>query len=310
MLELRETLTRGLKTRLFIRTLDGSIVHISKLYGTVVHSVVFGRGLVEYLLDSLQGVFELYEVVYSGFSLKTLVYELPSFKQVGEYGEVPAGFSSGYSFIDRLVAELGSYRGFWARVLCNTPRQSLDYYVVDTLARSAIGYSLYSRVRELLQESSREYTGFVLGVLVRGFLDTGLSLLTSTGDYCSQAEHAERASWTGTRLVLGDGRYLFVVEAEKRWGPVNPDIIVEYSGRRVLIECKTGPPKTWLSKALKQAVLYRRMGKAVLVTPRSLSTEEIETLSKYYNVVIKCSPENTVDCTRQLHETLQSIVNQ
>lgn len=308
MLELRESLIRGLKTRLFVKTQNGSIVHISKLYGKAVRSVVFGKGFIEYFLDSPQGVLELYEVVYSGFSLKTLVYELTGLKPVGEYSEVPKEFSSGYPFIDRLVAELGGYRGFWARVLCNISRQSLDYYVVDALSRGAIGYSLHSRVRELLQESSREYTGFVLGALVMGFLNMGLLLLTSTGDYCSSAEQAERVSWTGTRLILGDGKDVFVIEVEKRMGPVNPDILVEYSGKQVLIECKTGPPKTWFSKALKQAVLYRGVGRALLVTPRLLSTEETGALSKYYDAVINCSPEKISECIRQLHEILQGLV--
>lgn len=88
-------------------------------------------------------------------------------------------------------------------------------------------------------------------------------------------------------------------------GAVNPDIIVERNGTRAVVERKTGP-QTWLFKAVKQAMLYREVGKPVLVASRPLGSSELVYLSRYHHAVITCTPDNNLDCRKRLLEVLEA----
>lgn len=309
MLVLRESLIRGFKTRFFVEGAEGTLVHVSKFHGTVVRSVVFGRGFVEYLLEDPRSTSAFYEVTFTNTSLRTAVYSPLNFELVREFDNAPPGLSSGFPFIDRIVSELAMYRHFWARTLCCTRDHGLRFYTVDVLARGAIGQAIYGRVKELFQESSREYTGFVLGAIVSGLVRKGFKV-SHTGNHCSSAEHAEPVSWTGTKIILSNDKSSVIIDVERRLGLANPDILIEHDGRRVLLECKTGPPKTWLSKAIKQGRIYGELGSAILVTSKHLGETELKMLGELYSAVIECSPINADKCIIQLVNFLAEELKQ
>lgn len=308
MLYLRESLTRGFKSRFFAKSLDGAVVHLSRLYGKAVRSVVFGRGFVEYSLDNPQGVLEIYEVSFSEGLIKTIVYDPTSLKSLGELRELPQNLSSGFSLVDRVAGELGGYRRYWSRVLCGLQDFATSFYVVDAMARGAVGQALYGRVKELLQESSREYVGFALAALVTALLNRGFKIEETREGFCFSAMEAEPVSWKGARVTLSDGESRLVLVTERRLGVANPDIAVDLIGQLVLFECKTGPPKTWLPKAVKQAKVYKSIGPAFLLTPNQLGEQEYRLLSEHYYAAVECSPTSSDSCVDELGRLLSTVL--
>ncbi|MEM4062256.1 MAG: hypothetical protein QXY11_05305 [Desulfurococcaceae archaeon] len=308
---LREGGTRSFKRRYFVETSGVVATHVSSLHGGLVRSIIFDKGSVEYYLEPVPEVLRVYEVVFSGEVTDVVVYEVSSagLKQVGKTSLSRLRISSGFTAVDRLVREAFAYRCTWTSVLCGSMSGSVDYYAVDMLARGAVNYTLYRRLKEQVLELSREYTGFTLALLVNSVRRAGFNRMYTQGDFCSRALQAEPVSWRSTKVVLSSMNKTVEIEVEKRIGALNPDVYVKINGRSMIVECKTGPPKAWLSKAIKQAKLYREHTDLVfLITPRPLPKDLENNLTQYYSMVLYCSPDNAEKCSETLAETILHFI--
>jgi len=88
---------------------------------------------------------------------------------------------------------------------------------------------------------------------------------------------------------------------------IKPDILIETPTHRVIIECKQGPTKTWLEKAVKQSKKYRIIGdRLVLVTPRTLSEHEITLLKTHYDEVIHALTPHNIEHKKHTYKELHT----
>lgn len=303
----REEQSKSSKTRVFARTSSDKVVHVSVLLGSSVRDIVFNGGGVEYYVLCGQEPSELYYITLSGTLVKTVRYKCSSgvLELVSEEPGISQGVSSGVKAVDDLVRDIVEYRKTWASKLCSTPTQVVEYYGIELMAEHALQYVLSRRLKELYLKASSEYTGFILGLLLEAFSTMGFSVRHTCTGACSSASLAEQVKWKGAKLVLEKEGTTAIVEVEKRLGQANPDIYVVLPGKKVVIECKVGPPKTWIKKALKQAKLYKQLAPVVLLlTPRQLSTDEQKLLENAYSYVHTCSPASSRNCLEALLSTI------
>jgi len=177
------------------------------------------------------------------------------------------------------------------------------------LARGAVNYTLYRRLKEQVLELSREYIGFTLALLVNSVRRAGFNRMYAQGDFCFRALQAEPVSWRSTKVVLSSMNKTVEIEVERRIGSLNPDVYVKINGRSMIVECKTGPPKAWLSKAIKQAKLYRdHTDLFFFLTPRPLPKDLENNLTQYYSTVLFFCSGYPEKCSETLAETILHFI--
>ncbi|MGC8982899.1 MAG: hypothetical protein ACP5KA_03995 [Desulfurococcaceae archaeon] len=303
---LREVTSRSYKTRLFVAAEPGPPMHISRLYGTVVKEISLSEGVVEYSVEP-EAPLVVYEVFLDGGAAGCRMYRLSTsgLEPVEAFDGIPH-VTSGYRAVDKAVEEAHEYRSYWSQKLCGTPEGPRSFYRAQLAASGALNYALYKRLKELWLESSREYTVFVFAVVLEALQASGCTVEAVGREICEQALSAESANPRGLSAVLNCGGARAVVEVEKRVGRAHPDIFAKTGRRAVIVECKHGPPKTWLAKALRQAAFYKELGEVlVLATPRGPARGEVDAIKQYYDVV-ECSPRNADFCIERFKSIFKS----
>lgn len=311
IIALRETDTPNYTSRIYVRY--GNLekpVHISSLYGSALREVIIQGGNVEYLLDvSKIRELDIYEVVRSHEVLHVNRYQLVDgcLKQLDRHCTI-AEASTGNEKLDELVSEVVKYRAFWSTKLCKTSKNTLKAYDAVLKARVALSYYLFKRLKEAWTAYSNEYLGFAY-VLVhsvlgeRGFVPVKAQL----EEICDFAKHVDEPRWKKMVVNYINNGLNVSISLERRLGRVVPDLLIATPRGNIVIECKQGPPATWLNKAVKQAKGYKSLISAVLVllTSRNLSLHEREGLLKHYDYVVDgCVVENYDVCKSKLVQIL------
>jgi hypothetical protein len=290
----------------FLKTSSGECVHVSTLL-SALSGVEYAGEFTEYTLNlsALGGRHVDLCVVSKEEGCAGGVFRVDlSAQRVHYAGRVDSvrELSTGFKRLDTLVREICELRRAWSSVLCACPSSAVECYEAFLKARVAHVYSLYRRVKEAWLEYSQEYLGFTYGLVHSALLE--YCRLVSThglGEICQRACRSESVEWRGVVADYRCGETLLRVYLEKMISGVKPDILLETPSRRILIECKQGPVKTWLVKAVKQAKRYRALSSyTVLLTPRALSSEELSVLRQHYDIVVEgCTVENS-ECRSRL----------
>lgn len=285
-------------------------VHISSLYGNALREVIIQGGNVEYLLDTNR-VRELgvYEIIYSRKALYVKCYQLVNGHLRHFDGHCTiVDISTGNGKLDGLVGEVVKYRAFWSTKLCKTLADTLKAYDAVLKARIALNYFLFRRLKEAWAAYSNEYLKFAYVLVHNTLRERGLvPVKTQLEEICNFAELIDKSEWRGIVVNYVDNGLNSSISLERRVGRVVPDLLVTTPRGSTVIECKQGPPVTWLTKAIKQAKGYKSLIPAVLVllTPQSLSLQEREILLKHYNYIVDgCTVKNYSICKDTLAHIL------
>jgi len=222
------------------------------------------------------------------------------------HGECADYVSTGFSKIDILVENIVNLRRSWCTSLCNCTEKSIKYYEVFLKARIAHAYSFYKRVKDAWLEYSREYLGFVFWVLDSVLRDfCRVTRIRGLSNACRRACSSESIEWSNLVAEYECNKRSLKVYLERMISGIKPDILVEIPTHRVVIECKQGPAKTWLEKAIKQSKKYRDIGdRLVLVTPRTLSEREITLLKTHYDEVIHTFTPHNIERKKYIYREL------
>jgi len=216
--------------------------------------------------------------------------------------------STGFPRIDVLVESIVSLRSAWCTSLCNCPERSVKYYEVFLKAKVAHAYSFYKRVKDAWLEYAQEYLGFVYWLLDSVLREhCQLTSIRGLSDVCKRACSSESVEWRNLVAEYKCRERPLRVYLERMISGIKPDILVETLSHRAIIECKQGPPRTWLEKAVKQSKKYRNISDhVVLVTSQTLSKHEITLLKAHYDEVIHtCTPQNR-ECREHIFRELYS----
>ena len=291
-----------------------SFVHVSSLLGALV-GVEYTGEFTEYTLNLAALRSPRLEVVAASRSEGCLceVYTVDAETGRVEYSgslSTCRGLSTGSQRLDALVRDISELRRAWCSSLCECPERAVECYEVFLKARVAHTYNLYRRVKEAWLEYSQEYLGFVYG-LVHSALLEHCRVVSAEGlrSVCERACRAESSEWRSVVVEYACRGGSVRVYLERMISGVRPDLLVERGPRRLLIECKQGPTKTWLAKAAKQAKKYRVLSsQLVLATPRALTEQELNTVKQHYDTVIsECTPSNQ-DCREKLLGELLTVL--
>lgn len=318
-LVLREISIRNLKTRMFIRldTMQRP-VHLSTLRSSILKDIIFHGGYIDYTLSKrgLRGsttIAEVYEVIRDLDFLYTEQYKVTD-KGV-EYAErfnEPPLLSSGAPLVDKLAEEISKYRSHWTSVICNSPRLPVMYYESFLKADIGLQYNIFYRIKEAWIELSNEYLGFVLSIIHESLIKGNLipRSVESTKSMCTYVNEADSIKWKGLSFIYAHGDKAVNLVLEQMINGVTPDVLISGPGGKIIVECKQGPSKTWLSKAIKQAKKYQQFTrKLILITPVNLDKEVQIELSRYYTEVIdNCNLKNIELCRNRLKNTLENKV--
>lgn len=308
----REENTNHIKSRFFIKTTTGEKpVHLSALRGNIVREIIFNKGRVEYVLNKslVTGPVELYEAVLLGNNSYTSTYKLQGdrVEYLGRNSNPPQ-VSSGYLKVDELVDEIVSYRRIWSSVICGEIDSSIEYYRVFLTADLGLNYALFRRLKEAWLELSSEYIGFMFSLIHSLLRDSGFKVVDEGPllNKCSMVHGSLSVTWRNTVVDYANQSSNYKVAAERMINGVTPDLVISSSSMKIVIECKQGPPKTWLLKAIKQAKRYRELAqRLILVTNKKLNSDEHIELSKYYDGVIdECNGEKYYECMNMLKEII------
>jgi hypothetical protein len=294
--------------------ISGKYVHVSSLH-RILESVEYAGESVKYTLNlsalgtncvnilvarrSVNCVYEEYRV-----DLRTQRVEYLSSKNSA------FEFSTGYSRLDSLVGDISNLRRAWCTSICECSISSVKCYEVFLKARVARIYNLYKRVKEAWLEYSQEYLGFIYGLVDSALREyCTVTHARGLGEVCMRANRAESTSWSSVVVEYECRDKPLRVYLEKMINGVKPDLIIESGPHRLLIECKQGPAKTWLVKATKQAKKYRTISnQLVLVTPRALGEQDLNTLRQHYDTVISECTAPGLNCKARLHEEVAKII--
>ncbi len=298
----------------FLKTNSGEYIHVSALL-RVLSGVEYTGEFTEYILNlSTLGSKHIDLCVVSrGDECTGMVFriDLPT-QRVHHVGRVDSirELSTGFKRLDTLIREICELRRVWSNVLCTCPNSAVNCYEVFLKARVAHMYSFYRRIKEAWLEYSQEYLGFTYGLLHDTLLEYCRPMsIHGLKEICQRACRSGSVEWRGVIAEYKCGETPLRVYLERMISGIKPDVLLETPSRRILIECKQGPVKTWLVKAVKQAKKYRTLSNyTVLLTPRSLSSEELNVLRKYYDLVIEeCIVENS-ECKSRLRRGVLGIL--
>ncbi|MEM2025255.1 MAG: hypothetical protein QXW94_03090 [Desulfurococcaceae archaeon] len=310
------------KTRLFTKYEDlGQPTHISHLYETgALREVMFRGDRVEYLIDTESLVKRntiIYEYTYNNGLLYVELYRLGRNGEIYHLGRIGQAHeaSTGYTNIDKLVDEISMYRSKWSTLICMSDENFIHFYNSFLKADAALDYYLFKRIKGVWQELSLEYVGFVYALIHEILTESGCKILENDHleGVCTSISEANKASWRGINIEYNCSGICLRVKLESRAGSVSPDIELDFHGGiKILIECKQGPPKTWINKAIKQALKYSGSGlKSALVTFRHLSDEQFSELSKHYSYVVdQCSFCNQGKCKKVLGHIIDGVLKE
>lgn len=311
----KEENTHCFKSRYFVKFVDkGSLIHISALPRKTIREVVFDKGNIEYVIDrgKLPRVVEIYEIALINSKPRILLYRIDNDKiEVSRKAEFPHMFSSGFPTIDRLVSEVKSYRRIWSKILCNGLDHCVDLYGVFLSADLSLIYALFHRLKEAWLELSNEYVGFVFSLVHTALKELELDAVNKEvlSEKCNLIEKYQNIYWRSTSIRYSKPNSNLEVSVERMISGVTPDLIISTNNKKIVIECKQGPPKNWFAKSIKQAKKYREIAQQlILITSRKLDEGEQRELSKHYNYVIdQCNGENYVTCRNKIKN---AILNQ
>jgi len=287
-------------TVIFLRTSSKDWVYVSALFSALC-GVEYTGEFIEYTLNlSALGdrCIDLC-VVNKSKRCTCEVFRVDSLtRKVYYLGELDCtkSLSTGFTWLDAVVKEVCDLRRAWSSVLCSCLTSIVDCYEVFLKARIGHTFSLYRRVKEAWLEYSREYLGFTFSLVHSTLLEyCELTGVYGLREICEGACRAESVEWSNVVVEYKCGDTPIKVYLEKMISGIRPDMLVETPKRRVLIECKQGPVKTWLVKAIKQAKKYRALSNyTILLTPRALSSEELSVLRQHYDIVIEgCTVESS-----------------
>jgi len=214
--------------------------------------------------------------------------------------------STGFPRIDALIESIAVLRRSWCIPICKCPERSIKYYEAFLKAKVAHIYSFYKRIKDAWLEYAQEYLGFIYWVL-DSVLREHCQIINTRGlsDICKRACSSESIEWRNLIVEYDCREKSIRVYLERMLNGVKPDILVETLNKRIAIECKQGPIKTWLKKAIKQAEKYKALfDTCILITPQLLSESDIIVLKQQYDIVVdKCTTEN-LECRKALHQVL------
>jgi hypothetical protein len=215
--------------------------------------------------------------------------------------------------VDELVDEIISYRRIWSSLICNELDSGIEYYRVFLSADLGLNYSLFRRLKEAWLELSNEYIGFVFSLIHCLLRDSGFKVVDEEPllNKCSMVHRSQSVTWRNTIIDYANQSSNFKVYAERMINGVTPDLVISSNNMKIVIECKQGPPKTWLLKATKQARKYRELAQLlILVTSRKLDSDEHIELSKYYDDIIdECNGEKYYECMNILKQIILSSLS-
>jgi hypothetical protein len=315
---LREVERDNRVVRVFVKTPElRDLIHASALTRVLKLEVVFERGIVEYSfkLNQVSKPLEIYgfTIDLSGFRVQCYRLEDSGLYEV-RVDPRSIRVSSGFPRVDRVVDEISAYRGLWSGVLCGSRVQSLFNYDLILKARYALNYALFRRIKEAWLEYASEYNAFIYSIIHSVLLEKGfnptLEGLECIRGKCSEVEYSKSVDWRGVRLpYISDSRRLYVL-LERMINGSQPDILLSSSSVQLVVECKQGAPKTWLSKAIKQARRYRKYADIlVLVASSGLTSSDYEYLSGSYDYVVdECNYKNYTLCRTLLSSIVGNAI--
>jgi hypothetical protein len=317
--DLRENFSRGFKRVYFARRCsDRDFVHVSTLVVRVGGGFTVDRGGVEYRLNlpALGDCVEVFELDVKQSGVVTRLYRVLG-DVINELALDPltARFTSGFPKVDKAVDEIVEYRALWCKTLCRTCEASATTYRLLLLSRLGSNYALYRRMKEAWLEYSNEYHAYIYALIHSSLGERGFKLSSSSQELlverCRDACMGESIDWSRLSLDYEGVGGPVLVQFERGLGASKPDILVIHGSRQVVFECKQGPPKTWASKALKQAQKYRKYADTlILVTPRRLQSTEYEALNKHYDYVVdECNYRNTELCRAVISSIVGNVIN-
>lgn len=313
LISFHEQVEENIKVRLF--TKRGNLphpTHISRLYEEgLIRAIIFRGNRVDYLVDRerFRGVNTIiYEYTYNGGLLYVELYEMidDDIKYLGKLGYAQK-VSSGSPALDRLATEASTYRSMWSSAICSKDYQLMLFYEAFLKAEISLEYYLFRRLKGAWRELSREYAGYVYAIVHKVLEELGYKLQEPTciSSICKSVSGAGKIYWGGFKAdYRRDGSKISVM-LERPIGSAVPDLTLEMDkGKKILIECKQGPPKVWISKAIKQALKYSKFtSSTVLVTFRHLGKSLVTELSNYYShVVDRCDFSSEDTCKAKLSD--------
>jgi len=316
---LREVERDNRVVRVFVKTPElRDLIHASALTRVLKLEVVFEHGIVEYSfkLSQVSKPLEIYGFTIDLSGFRVQCYRLGD-SELYEVRVDPRSIrvSSGFPRVDRVVDEISAYRGLWSEVLCGSRGQSLFNYDLLLKARYALNYALFRRIKEAWLEYASEYNAFIYSIIHSVLLEKGfnptLEGLECIRGKCSEVEYSKSVDWRGVRLpYISDSKRLYVL-LERMINGSQPDILLSSSNIQLVIECKQGGPKTWLSKAVKQAGRYRKYANIiVLVTNHKLTSDDYEYLSGKYDYVLdECNYKDYTLCKTLLSRVVEYAIN-
>lgn len=315
---IRERNDKQFKSRVFIKHSGiTKPMHLSAFRGKNILEIVFSRGSIEYVLrkNSFSDSMELYDVSLASGELYTLIYRVQK-DRVESLGKmlIPPEASSGFSAVDKIVEEISLYRDIWSRILCADYNLNSTFYKVFLLADLGLNYSLFLRLKEAWLEFSNEYIGFILSLIHDILLKAGYKVANNEviNEKCSAVVNASSITWKGTNVnYVDNANHRVEIYIERMISGLTPDLLITNGNKRVVFECKQGPPKTWFNKAIKQAEKYRKIAQSILlITCRSLDPPYRSELLRYYDYVIdKCSWKNQEHCAGFLAQVMGLKLN-
>lgn len=316
-LYIREVDSEKYKCRVFIKTgEDKPPLHVSSFRNHGLIETIFENGGVVYTLDmnKLKQPLEVYvfSTGYNGPSVR--VYRVYK-NNIVEYSIEPRGIrvSSGFTRVDDIVEEIVAYRRAWSNTLCGGVDEHVLLYEVFLKAKIGLNYGLFRRIKEAWIEYSIEYLGYIYSLVHSLLIEKGYHLESGFEEVeriCRLVKSCSSVDWKGFSTLYKTGDRRIMVFLERMIGASKPDVLLSTSDKQVVVECKQGAPKTWVSKAIKQAVKYRRYANIlVLITNRRLNREDYEELSKQYDYILEdCSLRNTLLCKTLLVQILNNVL--
>lgn len=310
---LREKTHRDYKSRIFIGLSSmNKPVHISYMYGKSLREVIFNKGIVEYHVDSKtidSSNIEIYEIVYNSGSLYVDLYKVSESNELDHLGRMGKALyvSTGSDKVDKLIDEIVMYRKTWSSILCRIPNEPSEFYGAFLKADTALNYYLFKRLKDAWVELSGEYLGFIYALIHKILLGQGFKPVISLLDKCELISKASSISWFNTGIrYLKDNNSIEVL-LEHRIGGSKPDLLLRRQDTSIAIECKQGPYKVWLNKAIKQSKKYRGYGFIpVLVTSEKI--KNIDILSENYEYIVdQCNSQYEDYCTEMFSKILNGI---
>jgi len=279
-------------------------VHVSSLRNHGLVETIFENGRVEYTIDinALRQPLEAYVFSTGPAGPRITVYRVLG-SQVSEEstGVWDVRVSSGFPRVDDAVEETTAYRRKWCDVFCGGYGGVVAFYEALLKARIGLNYALFRRIKDVWVEQSNEYLGFVYSLIHSLLLEKGCNVEyggEKLRSICESVFSSSSVDWRGVDVVYRCPSQRTMVFLERMIGASKPDILLVVGDRQVVVECKQGAPRTWISKAIKQASKYKRYADLlVLVTSRRLHREDYEELSRHYDYVVEeCTMRNALLC--------------